>query len=170
MTDEHLLTVVNNERVHLRAELPERELRRVRLGAAARVTVDAVGDTPIEGRVTEILPAANQGNLTFTVKISVPNREGRLKHGMFGRARTQIETERRHDVVVIPRHAVVEQVAGTLAFIVKDGKAAAVPVRLGVTVGDRVEVLSGLEEGERLIVRGQGNLQGGEPVAVRPGA
>ena len=165
-----LLTVVSNDAVYLRAELPERELRRVRVGDTAAVTVDAASETPIEARVAEILPAANEDSLTFTVKVAVPNADGLLKDGMFGRARVAVERERRHDVVVIPQYALVEQATGTVVFVVEGSKAAAVPVELGLSVGGQVEVVSGLRGGEQLVVRGQGSLQGGETVAVQSGA
>ena len=162
-----LLTVVNNRQVYLRAQLSERELHSVRVGAPAQVTVDAAGAAPVAGRVAEILPAANQGNLTFTVKIRVPNPKGLFKDGMFGRA--TIVTERRQGVVAIPRQAVVTAGGRTAAFIVRDGKAVATPVTLGLEADDRVQVVSGLAGGEQLIVRGQDSLSGGERVAVKTG-
>jgi membrane fusion protein (multidrug efflux system) len=121
----------------------------------------------VTAAVSEILPSANQGNLTFTIKIPLPNPKGLFQDGMFGRAK--ITTETRRGVLVIPREAAVTQAGRTEVFVVRQDRARAVPVTLGLAEDDRVEVTGGLGVGDEVVVQGQASLTGDERVSVKAG-
>ena len=124
--------------MYLRAQLSERELSRVRVGAPATVAVDAAGGEPVAAPVSEILPSANEGNLTFTVKIRSPIRRGSSRTACSGARRSPPNGG--GGWWSMPREAVVTQAGQTVAFVVEKDKARAVPVTLGLEEDDRVEV------------------------------
>jgi membrane fusion protein (multidrug efflux system) len=137
----------------------------VRTGQPVAVRVDAYPGRAFTGKVAAVGLAADPRVRTFTVKVRVSNPEHLLRPGMF--ARGEITVERREQVLVVPRDAVVTVDGQTSIFLAAGGKARARRIRLGLTNGARVEVLSGLQKGESVIVAGQSGLVDGTPVLVR---
>jgi membrane fusion protein (multidrug efflux system) len=101
----------------------------------------------------------------FTVRIRIANPLGELKDGMFARA--LIATERRQNVLVIPRSAVIVRGEGRSAVVAVDGKATIRALTLGPEDGDLVQVVAGLQEGDNIVIRGQQDLQAGESISVK---
>jgi len=143
-----LLTVEAVGPLRLEASVDESLLALVRLGAELPVTLDALGDTPVQGKVAEVVPAADPGSRSFVVKIALPNSSG-LHSGIFGRASLARGSRK---AVLVPRTAVVSRGSLEYVFVVgADGIAQLRYVSTGNTQGDAVEVLSGLNAGERVI-------------------
>lgn len=136
----------------LRVEVPVRESLAVdlRLGQELPVEVPAL-EARLEGTVDELVPFAEPGARTLLVKVRLPRTESRLVAGMYARVGVPAGTLRR---VVVPAAAVAE--IGQLEFVevVADGEALERRlVTTGERLGDEVEVLSGLREGERVLLR-----------------
>lgn len=134
----------------LRVEAPVRESLAVRLGVGdpLRVDVPTLGG-PVDGRIDEIVPFAERGARTLLVKVSLPRTNARLFAGMFARVAIPAETRRR---LLVPSDAVER--LGQLEFVTV-ADATGVAERRLVTTGASprsgfVEVLSGLEAGERI--------------------
>lgn len=81
-----------------------------------------------------------------------------------------VTLERRADAVLVPEVSVVQRPAGTVVYVVEDGKARARPVRTGIRQEGRVEILEGLDGSERVVVDGAGFLTDGAPVQVKEAA
>jgi RND family efflux transporter MFP subunit len=136
----------------LRVEAPVRESLAVglRVGDVLRVDVPALGE-PVEGRIDEIVPFAERGARTLLVKVSLPRADARLFAGMFARVAIPAGERRR---LLVPERA-IERV-GQLEFVtIVDGQDRA--ERRMVTTGERapggaVEVLSGVQAGERVLL------------------
>ena len=142
----------------------ERDVTFLREGTPAQVTVDGV-DAVIDARVSYVSVEASPTSGKFIVEIEVPNRDLRLRAGVVARARVLRQV---HDgVLAVPRSAVVTTVDGDAVFVVEDEVARAHPVRLGAGQGMMVVVDSGLERQDRIVVRGQRQLQSGTRVAVQ---
>jgi membrane fusion protein (multidrug efflux system) len=128
--------------------------------------VDALAGTRFTGKIEEIEPAAAVSSRSFTVKARVPNPQGVLRPGMF--ARGTIAVSVRPNVLQIPNSAVLTTAGKPIVFIVQDGKA----VRREVTVGEQlnglVEITSGLNGGEQVVVSGAAGLTDKQPVTPRP--
>ncbi|MBA2303736.1 MAG: efflux RND transporter periplasmic adaptor subunit [Acidobacteria bacterium] len=163
--------VVRLVRLHplrLKAEIPERFGPAIRIGHALSVKVDAYPDRAVDGRVTRISPDVNTTSRAFTIEGDVPNADGSLMPGAF--ARVRILTDRVDRIVAIPTTAVQTRYGRALVFVVRGGVLAATEVKLGDRLGQRVEVLDGLEAGASIVADDVEALQDGLPVVARAGA
>jgi len=153
-----LLTIEDPSRFRLEATVDESKIGAVRLGESVPVVIDALGDQPIEGKVTQIVPAADPGSRTFTVKIDLPANP-QMRTGLFGRARF---ARGQHDAIAIPKSAVLNRGQLQAVYVVGGDQLASLRyVTLGPTSMDQVEVLSGLQSGDRIVMQpGDRDLSG----------
>jgi RND family efflux transporter MFP subunit len=160
MPGKPLLEIEAPTSLRFEADLPEAILDRVKLGEKMTVRLAKV----IEGTVSEISPVADPVSRTFNVKLDLPPTEG-LRTGQFGRVSVPVAGVQ---LLLVPQTAVLKRGQMELIFIAKDGKAALRLVKTGKTLEDRIEVLSGLEEGEPIIVSDTTQLTDGQPVTLQP--
>ncbi len=155
-----IFTIEDEGSYLLELAIPESLMPRVKTGMKVRVVLDAVpGSFTLP--VGEIVPAADPVSRTFTAKIPLAVKG--LKSGMFGRAEIPLGTAA--SVVVVPKSAVVERGALTSVWVVdRENVARMRLVRVGKGSGDRVEVLSGLSGGERIITSGTEKMSEGAKV------
>jgi membrane fusion protein, multidrug efflux system len=146
-----LLTIEDDSRYRLEAAVDESQIGRVRLHQRATVRVDALGGEELSGTVAEIVPAADPASRSYAVRIDLPVRQG-LRSGLYGAARFTTGERR---AITVPSKAVVERGQLVGVFVVDaNGVARLRLVKTGKSVGDRVEILSGLSDGERVVVGG----------------
>jgi len=156
-----LLTIESDARLRLESTVPESQMRFVRLGTTVKVIIDSLGDRSFAGRVAEIVPSADTTSRTFIVKVDLPRVPG-LRSGLFGRA--QYSTGARK-AILAPRRAIRQHYDLPSVFVVDDqGTAHLRLVTLGKTCQDRVEILSGLTPGERIITEGIDHIADGVQV------
>ena len=160
-----LFRIVNNAQVYVRARIGEVNIREVHQGQIVAVTVDAVAGGTFQGTVTEILPIAEPQSRAFDVKIRVPNPQGKLTQGMF--ARVEVIAEGQNNVLLVPREAVMEQEGKSLVYVATGAQATQKEVQTGLQDAERVAILSGLQEDDRVVVRGQDQLQPGQKIQIR---
>ncbi len=141
------------------ANIPESQLSIVQVGDTALVHVEGLPQ-PIETKVSAVSDTIEPTARTYRVQMLVPNPEHALKAGVF--ARIDIEPKARRDVVLVPRAAVRSEEGGTRVLVVRDGRALAIPVQIGVVSENEAEVLAGLEPESDVIV-------GAEAREVAPG-
>jgi membrane fusion protein, multidrug efflux system len=144
--------------------IPEREFRRLEPGQSAELALDAIPGQRFQARVQRISPVVDPATGTFKVTMEVPDQGGRLKPGMFGRF--SIVWDRRTDVLLVPRVAIVDDDASESVFVVSDGKAERRTIRTGYARGAQVEVIDGLSGEEDIVVLGQSGLRDGARVEV----
>jgi multidrug efflux pump subunit AcrA (membrane-fusion protein) len=146
-----LVTVEDASRYRLEVAAGESELGKLRLGDRAQVVIDALGVEPLSGVVAEIVPAADPASRSFMVKIELPANPA-LRSGLYGKARFVLG---QRQALCVSRQAVVErgQMTGVMA-VDEQGVAHFRLIKTGKSFGDRVEVLSGLNEGERIVIDG----------------
>jgi RND family efflux transporter MFP subunit len=145
-----LLTVEEVGSYRLEAQVAESWVAKVRLGTPAPVSIDALGKE-LSGSVVEIVPAADPKSRTFTIKIALPSHP-LIRSGLYGKARFSLGKK---DVLAVPSEAVLQrgQLVG-LYVVDAEGAARFRLVKTGKRHGDRVEILSGLNAGERVVVKG----------------
>jgi membrane fusion protein (multidrug efflux system) len=144
--------------------VPERELARLAPGQVATAAIDALGGDPFDARVMLVAPAIDPGTATFKVTLEIDDPRGVLKPGMF--ARVGIVFDRKPEAVLVPRAALVEADGEESLFVVKDGKAVRRTIATGLSDGGNVEVVTGVAEGDAVVVVGQNGLKDGNPVRV----
>jgi len=145
------LLTIEDSNYRLEAAVEESQLRNIRLGATAIVTIDALGQEEMSGRVVEIVPAADPASRSYTVKIDIPGKS-LLRSGLFGKARF-VSGER--EILAVPSKAILQRGQLNYVYVVDaSGIARMRLITLGKQSGDRVEVLSGLSHSERIVSDG----------------
>ncbi len=143
--------------------VPERYAAILERGQKVEFQVAALADRTFTGTVDFVDPVVQLPGRTITVKAVVPNGDNALQAGMFIEAR--LATAVRPSAVVIPEDAVVSLQGTDIVWVARDGKAVRRQVTLGVRTPGFVEVRSGVEAGEQVVVGGVAMLQDGAPVA-----
>ncbi|NLU10293.1 MAG: efflux RND transporter periplasmic adaptor subunit [Tepidanaerobacter acetatoxydans] len=158
-----LLTVVNIDTVKVVIDVAEEEINKIKDGQEVDVTIGAIGGEKIKGIISIVPPASNATRL-FQVKISIDNKDHTLKPGMF--AEVDVEKGIKENVVVLPKDAILLKKHGNVVFVVSEGKAVERIVKLGITNGNSVEILEGVNPGEKVVVKGQNMLKEGVSVKL----
>jgi membrane fusion protein, multidrug efflux system len=161
---ERMFRVTNPTPLKASVFVPERELQRLKVGQPASVQLDALGGRAFPAKVALVSPTVDASTATFKVTLEVADRSGDLKPGMF--ARIGIVFERRADALTIPRVALSETDGAVTVFVVANGKAAIRAVKTGLSNGASIEVVSGLQPGDQVVVVGQNGLKDGNAVKV----
>ena len=131
------------------------------------VTVEAYPGEVFEGKVNLIYPTINAGTHTFPVEVIVENKDQKLRPGMFARVSASFGTN--HNIVV-PDVAVVKQMGSGEHFIYvlqADGTVKYTLVETGKRMGNRYEIISGINEGDKVVTEGQARLKDGIKVTVK---
>lgn len=161
-----LFTLERSGRYRLEASVDESSLRYVSERQRVPVLLDAVGPEPVTGTVTQIVPAADPVSRTFVVKIDLPTASV-IRSGLFGRARF---SRGNRETLMVPANSVVDRGQMRVVYVVGQDRTATLRV---VTIGDpndgRVEVLSGLTAGERLVAAPGATDFGGRQIEVSDG-
>jgi len=159
-----VMTVESTGRFRLEATVDEASLRYVRMGETVPVSLDAYPGESLNGKVTQIVPAADPSSRTFLVKLELPASKI-VRSGLFGRA--QFPRGER-TAILVPGTSVVRRGALVGVFTIRQNQLAELRyVTLGNPVGDRVEVLSGLSPND-VVVSAPGDRElGGKQVEVQ---
>ena len=165
-TGTRLLTLqtVNPQRAVI--EVPERYAVKLRPGQTVDFSVASQEGRTFRARVDFIDPVVQNENRTILVKANAPNPGGLLKPGMFIEAR--LATATRTNAIVVPEDAIQPLRSANVVWAVVDGKASRRVVTLGVRSAGMVEIVSGVQAGEIVVVGGLERMGEGAPVAPRP--
>jgi membrane fusion protein (multidrug efflux system) len=144
-------------------QIPERYADRLTVGQKVAFRVAALPGREFVGVVDFVDPVVQLPGRTLTAKARVANPRRALQAGMFIEAR--LATATRPDAVVVPEDAVLSLSGARVIWVVKDGKADRREVSLGVRTPGFVEVASGVQAGEQVVVGGAERLQPGAPVS-----
>ena len=130
-----------------------------------KLNFEAYGDKEFNGKVSIVYPTINAATHTFPVEIKLDNKDASVRPGMYGRATINFGTKSR---VVVPDVAVIKQ-AGSGDYYVytyENGQVKNNKVELGQRLGDRYELISGVENGSQVVIAGQTYLSDGAEVEV----
>ncbi|MCB1276256.1 efflux RND transporter periplasmic adaptor subunit [Prosthecobacter sp.] len=163
MPGKPLLEIEAPTALRFEADLPEAILDRVTMGAKMQVKVASISSS-LEAVVSEIAPVADPVSRTFQVKLDLPKADG-LRTGQFGRVSVPVAEVK---LLLVPKSAVMKRGQMELVFVVKDGKALLRLVKTGKSLDGQVEILSGLEEGEQVVISDVTKIADGQPVTIQP--
>ena len=161
-----LFTVQQVTPVKLLVGISESEYTKIRKGDKVSLTVDAIPGQEFSGKVDRLYPTIDPATHTFKAEVVVPNTDRVLRPGMYARVTVNFGTRRS---VIVPDKALVKQEGTGTRFIYvlrADNTVSYLPVTVGRHMGQEYEVLSGLEEGARVVVKGQALLRDGVKVNV----
>lgn len=158
-----LFNLVDIDEVKAVVNVDERKIRFVKPGLEASVTVEAYPGEIFKGRVTTVSPVCNPQNRTVEVELVLPNKQHRLKPGMYAEAEMN-ESSRKS--LVIPVAAVVERLSNKYIFTIRDERAQMLPVKVGEIVNDTIEILAGISGDEIIIISGADKLEDKDRIKV----
>ena len=146
-----LLTIADLSRVWVLAEVPEASIPFVRVGTMAQLDFAASGRPPFNARVDFVYPTLTERTRTLRVRLSAANPSGALKPGLYGTAAFESAGA---NVITVPRDAVVDTGLQQHVFVASGDHFEPRPIIVGAQLADRVEVRSGLNEGEQIVASG----------------
>jgi len=155
-----LLTVEDDTAYRLEAQVPESVLGAIRKGDAVRIVLEAENKAETQGRISEIVPSADPSTRTTIVKVDLPKAPS-LRSGLFGRA---FLPSGERSVISVPRELVVQHGQLTFVYVLDEKIVRQRLIKLGKSSGDRVDVVSGLQNGDLLIVEPREKLIDGMEV------
>jgi multidrug efflux pump subunit AcrA (membrane-fusion protein) len=159
-----LLEMADLSSLVIRVAVPEAYASAVRDGMAAYVALDSLPGKTFNAKVVRVYPELDRRMRTRTVELALTDRAN-LAPGMFARIRLVLESI--ENTVTIPQQSVLLTPAGgQVAYVVADGKAAMRKVKTGIEQAGRVQVLSGLDGGEKVVTSGHEKLKDGMEVRV----
>jgi RND family efflux transporter MFP subunit len=160
-----VIGVLDLNPVKVRVAIPESEIGKVQQGARATVTIPSLDGKQFEGKVEAVGVAADPASRTYTVKITVPNPQHVLRAGMVAEAR--IYGTGMVNALTLPGGAVVRDPRGVTNVYVYEPtrqRVYARRVEVGAPINNEIEIHSGLNGNEQVVVAGQQNVREGSPV------
>ena len=155
-----LMTIEDEGNYQLELAIPESMSSKLKPGAELQVAIDGVG-SPFAARIAELVPTADPGSRTFIAKINLSQKG--LKSGLFGRGVISLGSTVKG--MQLHKQAIVERGSLTSVWVVgSDNTARMRLVKVGKSSGEMVEILSGLSDGERVVVGGMGKMSEGATV------
>ena len=161
-----LLVVERTDLLRVVTQVPDEDVPWAVRGRPATVEIDALPGESFHGAISRTAASEDLQSHTMRVEVDLPNPSGRLRAGMFGQVTIDLHTDR--NALLLPAACLVgPQNEGKAAvYVVRDGKARLVAVKLGNNDGIHVEILSGLALGDDVVCGSKGTLADGVAVAV----
>jgi membrane fusion protein (multidrug efflux system) len=164
-TGKPIVDIVNIDRIKINVRVPELDVRYVKKGQTTPIRIDAFPDRTLLGTVEFVAFKADHATKTFLVRSVIDNPDHDIRPGMIGRVafvRREIP-----DAVAAPLFAIVDKGGERIVFVEKDGLAESRVISIGVIEADRVQITSGLNVGDHLIVQGHTEVEDGMRVIVK---
>jgi RND family efflux transporter MFP subunit len=159
-----LLTLEASGVLEVRTRVPERHIGAMAVGDTVRVNIGAANET-LTGRVTEVNPSGDPASRQFHMRVLLSDPPASVKSGMY--AQVFHETGERL-MFTVPTSSLVARGQLTGVYAVGDDDRALLRwIRTGTQRGDAVEVLSGLQQGDRYVVQADGRLRDGHPITIQ---
>jgi RND family efflux transporter MFP subunit len=159
-----LFEITDVSKLKLTVNVPERDILKFKLNQTVQVAADIYSDRKFEGKVSNISVQADKSH-NFKVQITVENGKQELMAGMYGSI--SLSNNMSTTALAIPRSALIGSTKNPQVYLNKNGKAILTSFSAGTSDGDFIEVISGIEKSDRIIVKGQVNLQNNSNVKTK---
>lgn len=160
-----ILTVAKVDKMKVKANISELDVTKIKVGQTVKVSVDALPGETFTGKVKQILPQVNLESRSLIAEIIIDNPDFKIKPDMFGRA--YINVAQHNNAVIIPKQAVIYQENKPFIYKVAGNRAKLTPVILGLTQGEKVEIIKGVQAGDKVITVGQNVVDNNGLIDVR---
>lgn len=151
--------------VKVMVNISENDYESIQRGMPVKVTFDAFPDDEFSGHVSRIYPTVDPASRTFQTEILISNASGKIMPGMFARVDVNLGSQSH---IVVPDRAVVKQTGSgnKYVYVYKNGTVEYIQVETGQRIGNSYELISGLADGDSVVITGQNALQDG--IRVQP--
>jgi membrane fusion protein (multidrug efflux system) len=163
-----IVRLENTSRLKLDFRVPELYVSKLKTNQVVSVRTDAYPNEAFEGRIYALEPSVDEKTRTVVARAEIPNKQGKLRPGMFGRVNVLLES--RPNAVIVPEQAIWPQGRDSFVYKVVDGKAVLTKIDIGNRRPGEVEVAKGLVAGDVVVTDGQMKIKDGAPVMVLPSA
>ena len=164
-TNTAIASVVDISRLRLVVNVVERDLKLVSAGDVAAVEVDAYPGEKFSGKIARVAPVLDPATRTAQMEVEIPNGDNRLKPGMY--ARINLTVEDKKNTLVVPKNAVIDFENKRGVWMPNDeNRAKFVPVELGIEGTDQIEILSGLNEGDKFVTTGAAAVRNNDQLLI----
>ncbi len=160
-----LVYVVNVDPIILKTEVSSQNLKDIELNQKVEVSIRAYSDEKFEGFVKNISPVVDPFSRTAKLEIQIANGNQKIKAGMFAQSKIHIKTL--NQSLSLPKRAVFYKDKQAFVYIVENKKANEIPVQVGLEQGDTIQVVSGVKQGQVVVVTGHHKLAPGAFVRIR---
>jgi RND family efflux transporter MFP subunit len=162
------VTLTQLDSLNVVLNIPENIVNALKVGQEASVNITSAGEKAIKGKVTSISPSSDARTQLYAIKIAIENKDSVIKPGMF--ARVAIPTQTKANVLTVKSEALVLKNGQNTIFVVENERAVAKEVEPGLDTGAEVEIVKGLQAGDKVVVKGQTLVEQGSKVKVVGGS
>lgn len=156
--------IMNYSKMYIDVNLPENTMSEIKIGQGVQITNYSVPDDTLSGKITEISPAIDISTRTYLAKVRFNNSSLLIRPGMF--VKTLIKVKQKNDIITIPKEIIISDQRGKRVFVIEENTAIERIIETGIENEDMIEVLSGLAENERLVVKGFETLRDKSKVKI----
>ncbi len=145
--------------------VPDTEIDRIKMGAPVNIYIKGI-DKEVSGKITNIGESADIETRTFPVKIEIANTNNEIKPGMIATAKIPMGNKK---TMVVPVDAIVDNSKGKFLYVYDEASKTVKkkPVKIGVVYGDKLEIVDGVKNGDKVVIDGQYRLNDGDKVKAR---
>jgi RND family efflux transporter MFP subunit len=165
-----VVTMADLNSLMVEVDVAESNLDKVRLGQPCEISLDAIPDRRFAGEVHMIVPTADRTKATVLTKVKFLEKDDRILPEMSAKVAFLSQTldpAARQARLIVPKGALISREGRTSSFLVTGNRVKLVPVTLGLTMNDLVEVAGGLKEGDRVVLNPPAFLKDGARVKVK---
>jgi membrane fusion protein (multidrug efflux system) len=164
MVNQKMVELMDYNKLYAEVYYPSQDLNRIKIGQPLRITHYSLTNDTLWGEVTQVAPTLSPETRSFEASILVDNEQHLLRPGMFVKVETIVA--QKDSVVVIPKEIILSRRRGKTVFIVDKGAAFERVIRTGLENANEVEVLEGLNKGDRLVIKGFETLRNQSKIKI----
>ena len=154
--------VTDASKLKIKVSVSQRIINTIKAGDTVSIKAEALGEN-VKGKVSTVNPAANMSG-TYDVEIEIDNKKDQIKSGMF--AEVTFTNEKGSEKIIVDRDVVITKSGESYVFVDENGIAVKKIVETGIDDGASIQIVSGVEEGEMIVTKGQTYLSEGDKLNV----
>jgi RND family efflux transporter MFP subunit len=164
-----VVTIADMGSLQVEVDVSESNISQVKVGQPCEVQLDALPDTRFRGEVHMVVPTADRTKATVLVKVRFLDKDIRILPEMSAKVAfldREVKPEELTPRTAVPRDSLITRNGRASVFLIRDDRAVETPVTTGETIGDMVEVVSGIHAGDRIVKRPSDKMKSGTKIAV----
>lgn len=164
-----VVTIADLNSLQVEVDVSESNIHQVKVGQPCEIVLDGLPDLRFRGVVHMIVPTADRTKATVLVKVSFIDKDKRILPEMSAKVAflsREIADNENKSIIAVKRHAVINRNGKNFLFLVKENRAFETPIIIGRKLGDMVEVLSGVEVGNRVVLKPLNKIKHGSKIKI----